>query len=57
MEDDHRKEVVKLSPEAEKKTRVLDVPDIYTRNEFELKRILKERLLTYFPNLQIQIQT
>ena len=51
MENHQAKEAVKLSPEAKKKTYVLDVPDIYTRDELELKRILKERLLSYFPHL------
>ena len=51
MQNRHAEEVMKLSPEAKNKTHVLDVLDIYDRDDSELKRILKEKLCINFPQL------
>lgn len=44
MEDYHKEVIVSLKPEAENKTIVLNVPDIYPRNDPNLIKILKERI-------------
>jgi len=44
MEELHKRVVVKLDPSAKDKTIVLDIPDIYHRDQPELKAILKQKL-------------
>lgn len=47
MENHHRDAILSVCPEAEKKTIVLDIPDIYPRNDPDLIRILKTKLSGY----------
>lgn len=47
MEVHHKKVITQISLEAEKKTIVLNIPDIYRRNDPELIKILKEKLSKY----------
>jgi len=47
MERHHKEFLLDLSPMAKNKTVVLDIPDIYSRNDPELVRILKGRLSTH----------
>ena len=47
MERYHKEFLLDLSPMAKNKTVVLDIPDIYSRNDPELVRILKGRLSTH----------
>ena len=44
MEKNHKDQLVALSPEAADKTIVLDVPDVYRRDEPELVNLLRGRL-------------
>jgi len=44
MEGLHKKVVVKLDPSARNKTIVLGIPDVYYRDQPELKILLKQRL-------------
>jgi predicted protein tyrosine phosphatase len=44
MEELHKKVIVKLDPSANNKTIVLDIPDIYHKDQPELKIILKQKL-------------
>ena len=44
MEEKHREAILMLRPEAESKVEVLNIPDIYVRNDPELVKILKTRL-------------
>lgn len=44
MEEYHKDVIVALKPEAESKIIVLNIPDIYARNDPRLIRLLKERL-------------
>jgi predicted protein tyrosine phosphatase len=48
MEDSHKQELLKIDASAEHKIVVLHIPDIYLRNQLELKRLLLERLAPYF---------
>ncbi len=47
MEERHRKAVLTISPGTENKIIVLDIPDIYPRDNPELVNILKEKLKTH----------
>ena len=47
MEDEHKKAVLKLSPEAGDKVECLDIPDRYCHGQPELKRLLMEKLQRY----------
>lgn len=47
MERYHKEFLLNLSPVAENKIVVLDIPDIYPRNDPELIRILKGKLSTH----------
>ena len=47
MQDHHKKSITKLNPKAEDKIIVLNIPDIYIRNEPKLIRILKTKLAKY----------
>jgi len=47
MERYHEESLLYLSPEAEGKIVVLDIPDIYPRNNPQLVRILKDKLSTH----------
>lgn len=47
MERYHKEFLLNLSPVAENKIVVLDIPDIYRRNDPELIRILKDKLSTH----------
>ena len=47
MERYHKEFLLDLSPMAKNKTVVLDIPDIYSRNDPELVRILKGKLSTH----------
>jgi predicted protein tyrosine phosphatase len=44
MEELHKTAIVELDPSAETKTVVLDIPDIYFRDQPELKTLLKQKL-------------
>ena len=44
MEEKHREAILVLRPDAESKVVVLNIPDIYVRNDTELVQILKTRL-------------
>jgi predicted protein tyrosine phosphatase len=48
MEEEHRKEIARINPEAKAKTVVLGIEDIYQRGTPELVRILGEKLERYF---------
>lgn len=45
MEEEHKRFITLISPESEKKIKVLGIPDIYYRGEPELIRILREKLI------------
>jgi len=47
MERHHKEFLLDLGPVAKNKTVVLDIPDIYSRNDPELVRILKGKLSTH----------
>ena len=47
MERHHGEFLLDLNPSAENKIFVLDIPDIYPRNDPELVRILKDKLSTH----------
>ncbi len=47
MEDFHKEVIVALKPDAKKKTIVLNIPDIYSRNDPELIDILKAKLAEF----------
>ena len=47
MDEEQKKAVTALEPEAVSKVRVLNIPDIYTRNDPELVQMLKTRLSEY----------
>ncbi|MCP8310110.1 MAG: hypothetical protein L6N95_04780 [Candidatus Methylarchaceae archaeon HK01B] len=44
MEERHKKSILALKPEAEKKVIVLDIPDVYLRDDPELIKTLKTKL-------------
>jgi len=44
MESYHKEVILSICPEAEEKVIVLDIPDIYRRNDPELIEILKNKL-------------
>lgn len=44
MEEHHKRAILILKPEAESKIIVLNIPDIYPRNDPRLLEILKERI-------------
>ncbi|RLI42050.1 phosphotyrosine protein phosphatase, partial [Candidatus Bathyarchaeota archaeon] len=44
MEDHHKRAILSICPEAERKIIVLNIPDIYMRNDPELIEILKMKL-------------
>lgn len=44
MEEYHKDVIVALKPEAESKIIVLNIPDIYARNDPRLVRLLKEKI-------------
>jgi len=46
MESKHEKIVLKFDPESREKIEVLNIPDIYTRGEPELKRLLEKKVQT-----------
>jgi len=47
MEDYHKDAILTLKPEVKDKVIVLNIPDIYLRNDPELVRILREKLTEY----------
>ena len=47
MEDHHKRAILSICPEAESKIIVLNIPDIYMRNDPELIEILKMKLRKY----------
>ena len=47
MENHHRDVILSVCPEAENKIIVLDIPDMYRRDDPELIRILKTKLSGY----------
>jgi protein-tyrosine phosphatase len=47
MEDHHKEAILILKPEAEGKVIVLNIPDIYPKNDPELIEILKVKLSEY----------
>ena len=53
MEEHHKNVILSICPEAEGKVIVLDIPDIYRRNDPELVEILKEKLAKYFENRMV----
>ena len=44
MQDQHKKAILELKPDVESKLEVLNVPDIYQRNDPELVKTLKAKL-------------
>ena len=44
MEEHHKTAIVKIDPSAKTKTVVLGIPDIYFRDQPELKMLLKQKL-------------
>jgi predicted protein tyrosine phosphatase len=44
MEEHHKTAIVKIDPSAKTKTVVLGIPDIYFRDQPELKILLKQKL-------------
>ena len=46
MEPKHERMILKLDPESRRKIKILNIPDIYSHGEPELKRLLKEKLQT-----------
>jgi len=51
MEEEHKKEIIRILPEAAQKTIVLGIPDLFKRNQPELKQLIRERLKKY-PELE-----
>jgi len=47
MEGHHKDVILSICPEAERKVIVLDIPDVYVRNDPELIEILKKILREY----------
>lgn len=47
MEDFHKEVIMALKPDADKKIVVLNIPDIYSRNDPELISILKMKLAEF----------
>lgn len=47
MEQHHKETIIALKPEAENKITVLNIPDMYVRNDPELIKILKKKLARY----------
>jgi len=47
MEEKHKEAILGIRPEAENKVVVLNIPDMYRRNDPELVRILAEKLSIY----------
>ncbi|MBS7630502.1 phosphotyrosine protein phosphatase [Candidatus Bathyarchaeota archaeon] len=47
MEEEHKREIIRIVPEAVQKTIVLGIPDVFKRNQPELKRLIQERLKGY----------
>ncbi|MDQ1280682.1 MAG: hypothetical protein QG670_1945 [Thermoproteota archaeon] len=47
MEECHKKAILTISPKTEKKITVLNIPDIFSKDDPELVRILKVRLPLY----------
>lgn len=47
MEENHKEAIIAIKPEAEKKITVLNIPDIYSRNDPELIELLKTKLKKY----------
>lgn len=45
MEEEHKRFIILIAPESEKKIKILSIPDIYYRNDPELVKILKEKLI------------
>ncbi len=48
MEDKHREAMLRIDASAKNKIFVLHIPDKYSRNEPELRKLLLERLAPYF---------
>ena len=44
MESYHKDAILSITPEAERKIIILDIPDVYRRNDPELVDILKKKL-------------
>jgi len=51
MEERHKEAVLTLKPEFEKKIIVLDIPDIYLRDDSKLVKLLKTKL-SYYLNIK-----
>lgn len=47
MEGHHKDVILSICPEAEGKVTVLDIPDVYRRNDPELVETLKKKLGEY----------
>jgi protein-tyrosine phosphatase len=43
MEEKHKKEIINMDSSATQKTIVLGIPDIYRKNQPELKQLIKEK--------------
>lgn len=48
MEDCHKEAMLKICPSAKRKIVVLNIPDIYLRNQPQLKKLLLKRITPYF---------
>jgi len=51
MEERHKEAVLTLKPESEKKIIVLDIPDVYLRDDLKLVKLLKTKL-SYYLNIK-----
>lgn len=47
MEEEHRRRILRISPESGEKIVVLGIPDLYIRGDARLVRVLKEKLSQY----------
>lgn len=47
MEEGHRSDILKHFPKAKRKIKVLDILDVFPRNDEELVEILREKLKKY----------
>lgn len=52
MMEEHRASILEISPEAQGKIVVLGIPDIYSRDQPELKDLLRRKLKPYLGELQ-----
>lgn len=49
MEEEHRTAILRLVPSAAEKTIVLGIPDVYKRDQPELKKLIIEKMKPFIP--------